>query len=85
MELIKITEAKYVEEFKINLTFSDGLNSTIDFVPLLWGEIFEPLKDKNMFKAFRLNHWTIEWENGADFAPEFLHEQARKNERAFER
>lgn len=24
------------------------------------------------FKNFTLNSWTIKWENGADFSPEFL-------------
>jgi hypothetical protein len=40
---------------------------------LLWGEIFIPLKNIDYFKKFKLNPFTIEWENGADFAPEFLY------------
>ena len=43
-------------------------------------KIFEPLKDKSFFKNFNLNNWTIEWENGADFSPEFLHDIIFKNE-----
>jgi len=36
--------------------------------------VFSPLRDKDYFKKFKLNPFTIEWENGADFSPEFLYE-----------
>jgi hypothetical protein len=42
----------------------------------LWGELFDPLKDLKKFKKFTLNPFTIEWENRAEFAPEFLYEIA---------
>jgi len=34
--------------------------------------IFIPLKEKEYFKKFHISANTVEWENGADFAPEFL-------------
>jgi hypothetical protein len=38
--------------------------------------VFEPLRDVQFFSKVRLNQdtGTIEWPNGADFAPEFLSE-----------
>mgnify|MGYP000844650714 CR=1 FL=1 len=74
MLTIKVTQAKYVEHFILELRFNDGTSKRINFEPLLTGEIFEPLKDLAYFKKFRLNPFTLEWENGADFAPEFLHD-----------
>ncbi|NCO55945.1 MAG: DUF2442 domain-containing protein [Bacteroidetes bacterium CG_4_10_14_3_um_filter_31_20] len=62
------------------MIFNDGLKNVIDFENLIWGEIFEPLKDKNYFKNFTLNPFTIEWQNGADFSPEFLYEIANKKQ-----
>lgn len=50
-----------------------GRKRSLIFKDLLWGEVFEPLKDVEKFKNFRLNPFTIEWENGADFAPENLY------------
>ena len=73
MMLIKVTEAKYIRDYKIQFRFSDGKLKTIDFRDQLWGDVFEPLKDIEYFKKFKLNPFTIEWENGADFAPEFLY------------
>jgi hypothetical protein len=72
MELIKVTNASYVKDFIIHFKFNNGIEKDINLETELWGEVFEPLKDLNLFKNFKLNKWTIEWENGADFSPEFL-------------
>jgi hypothetical protein len=75
----KITEAKYVEGYKLYVRFSDGSEGEINFEQELIGEIFEPLKDTSFFRKFSFNHEinTIMWPNGADFAPEFLYEHLR--------
>jgi len=40
------------------------------------GEIFEPLKEVDYFKAASMNAEldTIVWDNGADMSPDFLYE-----------
>jgi len=73
ISLIRVTDVEYLRDYIMRLEFSDGVQKQIDFYPLLKGKLFEPLKDKNNFIQFGLNHWTIEWSNGADLAPEFLH------------
>ncbi len=76
MNLIKITSAKYLNDYKIEVELNNGDKKEIDLENELWGEVFEPLKDITKFKNFKLNPFTIEWENGADFSPEFLYELA---------
>ncbi|MEI7934114.1 MAG: hypothetical protein WCH30_03545 [Chlorobiaceae bacterium] len=44
----------------------------IDLFSELYGELFEPLKEKEFFSSFTLEGRTLSWSNGADFAPEFL-------------
>lgn len=73
MKVIRIISADYLEDYKIKLKFNDGLEKRIDLEKELYGEIFEPLKNMDYFKNFSLNHYTIEWPNGADFSPEFLY------------
>lgn len=72
---LHVTEAKYRSDYKIWLAFNDGATGEIDLASELQGEVFEPLKDKTFFKSFNLDGHTLSWENGADFAPEFLREQ----------
>jgi hypothetical protein len=74
MELIKVVKARYIEGYKIESQFNDGKIKTIDLSNEIYGEVFEPLKDIEKFKKFSLNPFTIEWENGADFAPEYLYQ-----------
>jgi hypothetical protein len=71
----KITDARYVRDYVVWLKFSDGVEGEVDLKDELFGEVFEPLKNKEFFKKFVLHpDWlTISWPNGADFAPEFLY------------
>ena len=80
MSLLWIIKADYVNDFKINLHFNTNEKGIVDLENNLDKKIFEPLKNKSFFKKFHLNNWTIEWENGADFSPEFLHDIIFKNE-----
>ena len=76
---LHVIEAKYLHNYVIWLRFNDGSEGEIDLQGELDGEVFESLKDLEKFKRFRVDPdiETIVWENGADFAPEFLHENMR--------
>lgn len=77
--LIKVNRAEYLKDYQIRLTFSDGLTGIVDLEKEIWGEVFEPLKDVNYFMQFTKDRWTIGWDCGADFAPEFLHDLVKKS------
>lgn len=68
-----VIDAKYVSGYKIKVTFDNGEQKIADFSKWLKGEVFEPLKDKNYFRKFFVDGWTIAWSNGADIAPETLY------------
>ena len=70
--------AEYISAYKLRLTFSDGKIGDVDLSNELWGEVFEPLKDFEFFKSFRvdLELGTVVWPNRADFAPEYLYQAA---------
>ena len=53
------------------------MEGEIDFTNELAGEVFEPLKDPALFAQVRLDGGTIAWTNGADWAPETLHDRVR--------
>lgn len=74
----KLESAEHVTGYTIRLRFADGIEGNVDLESELWGEVFEPLKDLEMFRRFQLDEElnTLTWPSGADLAPEFLYEKA---------
>lgn len=74
-----VLEARYLGGYVIWLRFRDGTAGEVDLGRELWGPMFEPLKDPAYFKTFTVHpeFHTLVWPNGADFAPEFLHDAIR--------
>jgi len=77
-----VIRAEYRTGFTIHLVFNDGVESTVDFSPWLDGPVFAPLKDVGYFQRFFLDGGTVTWPNGADIAPETLHEYAQASQAA---
>lgn len=75
IDLIRVTDVEYIKDYTLRLEFSNGKTKVVDFLPLLKGKLYEPLKEPMNFIQFGLTHWTLEWYNGADFAPDFLYRQ----------
>ena len=75
--ILHVEEARYVRDFVVWLRFNDGAEGEVDLKDELFGEVFEPLQDVAAFRQFRFDPElnTIAWSNGADLAPEFLHER----------
>ena len=69
---IHVTDVEYLNGYRLQLRFNNGIEGIVDLQPELYGEVFEPLLDKQLFRQVFLTSRTIEWPNGADFAPEFL-------------
>lgn len=74
----KLEWAEYVSGYTIRFRFADGTEADVDLESELWGEVFEPLKDPEVFRRFRLDRDlnTVTWPSGADLAPEFLYHKA---------
>ena len=77
---LHVTGVSHVAGYQLRVRFSDGVVKDVDLSKELHGDVFEPLKDPEFFKGAALNPETntIEWPNGADFAPEFLYEIGRE-------
>ena len=71
---IEVTKADYLDGYRVKLLFNNGETRIVDLSQSLNGTVFAPLKDLEFFKCFTIKFNTIEWENGADFAPEYLYE-----------
>ena len=65
-----------VGSHSLRVEFADGSKQTIDFTPVLTGELYGPLQDRDVFAQVRLDPevHTLVWPNGADFDPATLHD-----------
>lgn len=75
-DFLEITKAEYLGDYRLRLWFNNGEVREADLADKLDGEAFLPLRDKEFFQRFSIPFNTIEWGNGADFAPEYLYEHS---------
>lgn len=72
-----VKTAKYLEEYKVIVTFEDGVAKIVDLSEVVekGKGVFLPLKDLTMFKQFKVDMEsdTIVWSTGADIAPDYLY------------
>lgn len=71
----KATSLRVVGPYVIEVTFDDGFRREVDIEPLLWGEVFAPLRDPVLFAQAAVDPagGSVFWPTGADLAPEFLY------------
>jgi hypothetical protein len=75
--MLAVTRAQYRDGYRIWVEFDNGASGVVDLSDLLWGPMFELLKDIEQFKRFTVSEvfHTLVWENGADLSPECLLEK----------
>ena len=74
-KLYEVIDYELMDAYSINVTFNDGKSQTIDFRPVLYGEMWGPLQELTLFRQVEIDPIarTLTWPNGADFDPETLH------------
>ena len=73
--ILNVNKAEYKGGYKILLSFNNGESITVDLEQTVKNDsrkIFLPLQNTDYFKEFDIKFNTITWKNEADFAPEFL-------------
>ena len=65
-----------VGPYTLRVRFDDETEQTIDFRPILAGELYGPLRDSSLFNQVQIDPevHTLAWPNGADFDPATLHD-----------
>jgi hypothetical protein len=76
----RVVEVKPLPNSCLWVRFLDGTSGTVDLSQELWGPMFEPLTNPDVFHQVRVDPEleTVVWPNGADLAPEFLYEAAQR-------
>lgn len=73
--ILSITDAQYVRDYILRLTFNDGAVKLVDFTPLMQKGICRKLQDLDYFRNFTLDPFTVDWNNEIGFAPESFYER----------
>jgi hypothetical protein len=74
--IVKVIGFEILGDHVLRVRFDDDTAQVINFLPVLGGELFGPLRDKKIFTQVRLDAecHTLVWPNGADFDPATLHD-----------
>lgn len=76
--LMRIKNVKYLNEYKLQILFSNGKTKIIDLENWIneGGVYILPLKNIEYFKKVQIDkfNYSICWPNGADFSPDVLYE-----------
>jgi uncharacterized protein DUF2442 len=74
--IYRVTGLQNVAPYILRILFNDKSEQTINFEPILAGEIYRPLRDLDFFNQVKIDPevHTLVWPNGADFDPETLHD-----------
>ncbi|MGL5912666.1 MAG: DUF2442 domain-containing protein [Bacteroidales bacterium] len=71
-----VKNVQALENYKLLLTFANGERREFNMAPYLNKGVFKVLQDVRIFNTVRVSFDSIEWENGADFDPEFLYKES---------
>lgn len=78
----RVEHVEVVGAYTLALRFDDGTHRQIDLEPILEGELFGPLRDRELFRAVEIDadFGTVQWPNGADFDPDTLYDWPKYRE-----
>jgi hypothetical protein len=80
MNMVWVVRAELKDGYKVYVEFNDGVKGIIDFKEILENEpleFFRKLLDLEVFRTVHVDIDTLCWDNGLDFAPEYLYEQVK--------
>lgn len=76
----RVTDVHHVKDYILEISFSDGTVSEIDFRESIVGRggVFEPLQSVEFFRRVSVDReaGTLVWPNGVDFCPDVLYTKA---------
>ncbi len=74
--IYRVQSFQVVAPYTLEVHFDDDTVQTINFRPILAGELYRPLRDPRLFERVQIDPevHTLVWPNGADFDPATLHD-----------
>jgi tRNA U34 5-methylaminomethyl-2-thiouridine-forming methyltransferase MnmC len=74
----QVASVRALDDYRLEVTFDDGMQGVVSLGDRLFGPVFEPLRDPALFRQVFVDEFgAICWPNGADLAPDALYERIR--------
>jgi hypothetical protein len=73
-----IKQVSATDDYQLDLTFENKECRRFDVKPLLTIGKFSELQDITLFKTVKISFDTVEWSNGLDLDPEYLHDRSQQ-------
>jgi hypothetical protein len=73
-----VKSVKPLAGYRLEITFDDGVGGVVCLHDRLFGPMFEPLRDAEVFQQVAVDEFgAVCWPNGADLAPDALYDRLR--------
>ena len=70
----RVQTVRALRDHRLFVEFTDGVKGEIDLSGRLFGPVFEPLEDLELFRQVSVDAYgAVCWPNGADLAPDALY------------
>jgi len=76
MNRIKPLNVKSLDNYQLEIEFSNGEKRKFDCMPYLNGDWYSELLDIKKFNSVRVSGNTIEWATGQDLCPDCLYDNS---------
>ena len=75
-EFHDVSSFEIVRDYTLRIKFDDSSERLIDFEPILYGPLFGPLRELEVFNQVKLDSsvGTLAWPTGADIDPNVLYD-----------
>lgn len=75
----RVAHVETKPSYVIAVIFDNGLSGELSLADRLFGPMFEPLKDPNLFAQAKVDKFgAVCWPNNADLAPDALYRKINK-------
>jgi hypothetical protein len=74
----RVVKVRALPGFRLEVEFADGVHGVLDYSHVMWGPVFEPLRDPERFAEVGIDEFgAVCWPNGADLAPDTMYERLK--------
>lgn len=75
----RVVKVRALPEFRLEIEFEDGVAGILDYSDVIWGPVFEPLRDPARWAEVGIDdEGVVCWPDGADLAPDVMYERLRE-------